>query len=827
MCKRFSLLTLLLLQLCIFAIPVQSQNLSGVLLKSSLKDTSKVNATSSDTTFNLLIKRVDKYANQLNQINTDLDNGFDTLDISETLPSIEARLKIFQKRSFDGSLVTLRFLSNFQDYFATLQKQLNNWDKQLTNYNVSLTEMQETLCSFTTDSTFRSLPADSALRNRFFVRLNSLGPKWHRLDSVSNTAILRIGFLLNRVSAAKLEVNDFNDQINHGLKKLNERTFTKEYPYLWDVKINSFFSELKEGLSNTFSINYRLLSYYLNFSYEVHLINLALFLLLFLWISRNKRIIFKDHEANSISIFEQAPLASQFPVLAALAVVCTIGPFFYYHPPIVLDQIYLLVLMIVIGIIARRSFSETVFRSWFILTGFVFLLNVSNLYFEVYSSERIVFFFITVAILIFSIRYYKRNILGSYPEHMERFSYAVYGYFILLIFSILANVFGRYSLAKIAATTAVFTMVEGLSLYVFIKIITEGIYLQMEVGKLHINTISSYLDFKNLKNQIGNFLKFIAVILLLVFFTQNLGIFDNIFEATKGFLSEVRKIGNTTFTFGSFILFILILYFSTVVGKIVSYFFEFADENNMKKSRKAKYSSSLLLVRLSIWVVGFLIAIAASGIPLDKITIILGALGVGIGFGLQNIVNNVVSGLVMVFEKPIQVGDLIEVGNETGTVRSMGIRASKILTLDGSEVIIPNGDLLSQNLINWTLSNTHKRICLEVGVAYGSDINLVKQIFKNILDQSVDIMQVPSPLILLDNFGDSSVNFRILCWVGNIDNWLTIKSVLMSNIFEEFYKQGIKIPYPQRDVHIYMKDGSEEQIIGKLFPKEKSENKEN
>src|SRR6476620_2094842 len=146
----------------------------------------------------------------------------------------------------------------------------------------------------------------------------------------------------------------------------------------------------------------------------------------------------------------------------------------------------------------------------------------------------------------------------------------------------------------------------------------------------------------------------------------------------------------------------------------------------------------------------------------------------------------------------------------------MGIRASKILTLDGSEVIIPNGDLLSQNLVNWTLSNTHKRICLEVGVAYGSDIEQVKQIFKDILEKGEDVMQTPSPLILLDNFGDNAVNFKILCWVGDIDNWLTIRSILMSNIFEEFYKQGVQIPFPQHDLHIYMKDGDKEQIIGKL-----------
>ena len=286
------------------------------------------------------------------------------------------------------------------------------------------------------------------------------------------------------------------------------------------------------------------------------------------------------------------------------------------------------------------------------------------------------------------------------------------------------------------------------------------------------------------------------------------------------FLQLERKIGNTTFTFVGFFLFVIIIYLSTVVSKVISYFLEFADEHALKTSRKAKYSSSILLVRLTIWIIGFLIAIAASGVPLDKITIIIGALGVGIGFGLQNIVNNVVSGIVMVFEKPIQVGDLVEVGGKTGTVSAMGIRASKILTLEGSEVIIPNGDILSDNLINWTLSNTHKRISLEVGVAYGTDIEKVKSIFKSIIDSNKEVIKLPAPLILLDSFGDSSVNFRILCWVSDIDNWLTIKSVLMSTIFEEFYKQNIKIPFPQRDLHIHFDD---EKKVSKVINKAKTD----
>lgn len=793
---------------CLFAIgcllpsPVKSQNLQDSILK-LLASPDKKPVVLTDTSFNQLLKRIDFYADQFNSINNQLSKGFDTVEVSESLPSIESRIKDTKVYSLQDHLSTLRSLSTFQDYFATSQKQLNNWTQQLSAYNNSLVRMQETICGLTTDTVFRHLPADSALRDRFFTRLNALGPKWHRLDSVSNKAILDIGILQSRVSAAQLELIDFNEQITQGLKRLNARTFAKEYPYLWQMRFNNFFTEIKTALAKTITFNLRILWYYLKYSYKVHLINIGIFLLIFIWLSKSRNTILKENK-DAIGVFKHAILTAKFPLFGALTVTLTIGSFFYYHPPIILIQIYLVLLMLCAAVLIKKAYAEY-FYSWLAFLAFVTLYSTSNLFFDVYDAERLIFFTASVLLFAFSWRLFKKYKFVL-KERFKVTGFLSYLYFGLLGLGLIANLFGRYSLSKTASITALFTLVEGVCLVLFVQIITEGIYLQMEVGKIHISRISSYLDFKNLKNKIGKSLKVLAAILLLVFFTQNLNLFDSIFEAAKVFFSEERKIGNTSFTFGGFTLFVMIIYLATVVAQIVSYFFEFADQQSVNVSRKGKYSSSILLVRLAIWIVGFLIAIAASGVPMDKLTIILGALGVGIGFGLQTIVNNVVSGLVMVFEKPIQVGDLIEVGSTTGTVRSMGIRASKILTYDGSEVIIPNGDLLSQNLVNWTMSNNHKRISLEVGVAYGCDIEEVKAIFKAIFEKHEEVMKVPAPLIILDSFGDSALNFRLLCWVADIDNWLLTKSMLMSEIFEEFYKNGIEIPFPQRDVNLYIKE---------------------
>jgi small-conductance mechanosensitive channel len=136
----------------------------------------------------------------------------------------------------------------------------------------------------------------------------------------------------------------------------------------------------------------------------------------------------------------------------------------------------------------------------------------------------------------------------------------------------------------------------------------------------------------------------------------------------------------------------------------------------------------------------------------------------------------------------------------------MGIRASKIATADGSEIIVPNGDLLSQHLTNWTLSNNHRRVELIIGVAYGSDLKVVKDLFHQIIDNREDIMQDPKPMVLIHYLNSSSVDFRILFWVEDISNWITLKSQVLSDVYEVFYREGISLPFPQSDVYIHYPD---------------------
>jgi len=216
------------------------------------------------------------------------------------------------------------------------------------------------------------------------------------------------------------------------------------------------------------------------------------------------------------------------------------------------------------------------------------------------------------------------------------------------------------------------------------------------------------------------------------------------------------------------------------------------------------------------------LAVAASGFPLDKITIIISAFGIGIGFGLQNIVNNLVSGLILAFEKPVQIGDVIEIDSRSGTIREIGVRSSRLTTSDGAEVIIPNGDMISHHVINWTLSNNNRRIELIVGVAYGSDIDKVKNILKDMLAGRDDIMSDPAPSVFLHNLNESSVDFRMFFWAADISTWLELKSRVLTAIYVKFAEEGVEIPFPTRDINLHLKD---EHIAINSFEKADAEEK--
>jgi small-conductance mechanosensitive channel len=184
------------------------------------------------------------------------------------------------------------------------------------------------------------------------------------------------------------------------------------------------------------------------------------------------------------------------------------------------------------------------------------------------------------------------------------------------------------------------------------------------------------------------------------------------------------------------------------------------------------------------------------------LAIIASALSVGIGFGLQTIVNNFVCGLILLFERPVKVGDIIQLGEQWATIRNIGLRATTIQTFDQSDIVVPNSDLIANQVTNWTLGNRRIRLILTVGVAYGSDVPAVLKILKECSQNHPRVLQNPPPSIFFMAFGDSSLDFQLRVWIDDIDYMNLVRSELNQEIDRQFRERGIEIPFPQRDIHL-------------------------
>jgi small-conductance mechanosensitive channel len=218
-------------------------------------------------------------------------------------------------------------------------------------------------------------------------------------------------------------------------------------------------------------------------------------------------------------------------------------------------------------------------------------------------------------------------------------------------------------------------------------------------------------------------------------------------------------------------------------------------------------------VHYAVLLLGFLLAISAAGVDLNRVSLLAGAFGVGIGFGLQNVVNNFVSGLILLYERPVQLGDMVEVGGTTGEVRRIGIRSSTIRTPQGAEVIVPNSNLISDRVVNWTFSDRRRRVDVKVGVAYGTDPERVIGLLEGVARGHPDVLEEPAPQALFVGFGESSLDFELRAWTPLFDTWVGTQSDLTLRVARVLGEAGIEIPFPQRDLHLRTADP---KVIGAL-----------
>jgi small-conductance mechanosensitive channel len=277
-----------------------------------------------------------------------------------------------------------------------------------------------------------------------------------------------------------------------------------------------------------------------------------------------------------------------------------------------------------------------------------------------------------------------------------------------------------------------------------------------------------------------------------------LDLFSVVVGSIRAALGAHLRVGALALSAGDIIAFALTLAASVVLARVIRALLEDDILSRLALPRGVPSVISAA-ANYAILLVGFLFAVSAAGLDMSRVTILAGAFGVGIGFGLQNVVNNFVSGLILLFERLLQVGDVIDVSGVSGTIRRIGIRSSTIETFDGAEVIVPNGTLIAERVTNWTATHQRRRIDVPVSILYGGDPEPVLSLLKRVAAEHKDVLRQPPPEALLDGFGAGSLNFILRVWVS-YDRSATARSDLVAAVDNGLREAGITVPVPPQAV---------------------------
>jgi small-conductance mechanosensitive channel len=471
---------------------------------------------------------------------------------------------------------------------------------------------------------------------------------------------------------------------------------------------------------------------------------------------------------------------------------------------IFVDTLIVLVMLTIIPMI--KPYEPKFFGSFFYFLTAIYVLDALKTYAWFSSLEYRLYLFFELFLMSALIMRYTMPLLSKKKKRdTKRFSkyLQILRPYILsiLLLAILANIFGYTNFTDLVLLATIQSAVVSVMAYAILLIIDSAV-ISVIYRHYQVSLNPNVNEQREVEKKALHVVRVLVVFLWAFLFLKIIDKLEDFYEYMEVLFSTEYTIGQISFTLGAIVSFFLVLFISYALSKIISFLIN--DGNGalkvFKLSKGAPMAISVVLRYLIIGF-GFIFAISILGVDLSTFNLMAGALGLGIGFGLQTIISNFVSGLILIFERPILPGDSVEVNNLWGTVNRIGVRASVINTYDGAEVIVPNNNLITNDLINWTLSSKIRRMEIKIGTAYGSNPNQVMDILREAAKAHPAVLKDPEPLPLFQGFGDSSLDFTLWFWVY-FENGLGSKSAISIDIYNRLDEANIEIPFPQRDVHI-------------------------
>jgi potassium-dependent mechanosensitive channel len=736
----------------------------------------------------------------------------DGSELRRQLESLSASVDNLNKgfRTDDYSKLPIQRLETLVEHWNFYQKRLDAWHKKL----------QKLTLPISADA------AELSSRKKYWLSLREASA-----DTLSPALLKRIDDLIAEINQAESALsaplgdlidlgqrgNDVAQKVEQGIGKSSQLIKSNDLsllavdsPGLWDAARSP--RERAEGqLAENLQVELQYSKeYYSAYATRVAVIRGFFLLLLFLllWLSwKSKSVISARPELAEYRNTLRRPF-SAWMVLVAFGMIALQDDL-----PLMAKQIVLLIIWLpILRLLPRKAFKLV--GPWVYMSAVFYAFGIVG---YILSADELLFrivLLVTNLLMLITMLWLVRrssDLVKSYTGvWLKLIKAAVWLGFLAILTAIVSNLVGNVTMAQMLSQATIDSSYLALFLYTSISVLA-GFLLFLFKGRASKLVANS----QHASSVIGLLVKLYKLGLFIYWLIASLNMF-RLWLPLRGIWQQLMafsvEIGKFTITIESLLLFPISVYVAFWVAKTTRSVLSEDVFPNMDLPRGIGNSVSSILYYALI-MVGFFIALAIAGFEISQLGMIISALGVGIGFGLNTVVNNFVSGLILMLERPVQPGDTIEVSGTTGTVREIGMRATTISTFDGADVVVPNGMLLSEKMINWTLSSDSRRIDIAIGIAYGSDPEKVLALLLDVARNTQGVSQHPAPTALFSGFGESALNFSVRAWTTSYNDSVFIRSDMAVRIYKALNAAGFEIPFPQRELHVR---GLPEQVLKPL-----------
>ena len=759
--------------------------------------------------FSEIVAQAESASASLKELSAGVSNDTTAEIVERDLPALtnDINAKLEETARVIEGRASLERLKSLESDWKTLTKKLPEWKDDLTS---RARKLEDDLAQLDTleekwKKTLEDLQTSAETPPEVTARIEDIITTAEATRRQIEADQSRIVALQSKVAEQQKRVDTALETIKQTRDSLVGKLLVQDSPAIWNT---DFWTRARQnaatGANSSFSAQVKALTDFAGRNLDkilIHFFVFALFAGILFYLRRRARP-WTENEPE----LKSAAIIFQLPIATALILAILVSSWIYQQTPQMLGAIFGATALIPTIIILRKLVERPLYPLLYSLVVFYFIDQLRTIAEPVPVYSRLLLLAEMLGGFLFFLWLFFARLSKNETEeiiHGKIFrTIKIAALVALPIFAVsfLANASGYLSLSRLLGNGVLRSAYAAVILYAAVRITDGLIIFALRFRPLCFLKMVQH-NRALIQNRLRKFLRFVAIVLWAILTLDFLSLREPIFEWVKGVLTAKLTLGSLSISAGDILLFIATVWAAFLLARFINFVLEEDVYPRFSLERGIPYAISTIL-RYVILLLGFLFAVAAVGFDLTKFTILAGAFGVGIGFGLQNIINNFVSGIILLFERPVKVGDSVQINDATGIVRRIGIRASLVQTWDDAEIIVPNSKLISDSVTNWTFSSLQRGIEIPIGVDYGTDPRIVIELLEKTVAKHPLVAENPSPKVLFTEFGADSLNFKVRAWTTHGDQWVGIRSDLAVAVNEALAENKIIVPNTQRDLHI-------------------------